>query len=342
MRRGRPNIAVVGATGAVGQTLLSLFDERDFPIGRLDLVASSRSAGRKITFRGQEHEVRVFEEVDFSGVDIAFFSAGTAFSRQWARKAAAQGALVIDNTNAFRMDPDTPLVVPQVNGDLLKSRPPSGIVANPNCSTIPIVRLLAPLDRHYHVQKLIVSTYQAASGAGLNGQEDLLRDTRHVLAGDGSSHAGRFPVPLAFNVIPSIDVVLESGFTLEEKKMVQESRKILRRPDLQVSATAVRVPVLNGHSAAVYIECELPLDAARVTALLADAPEVTVHDGAGPAAFPTPRFLADADRVHVGRIRVDPEQEAAGWLWVCSDNLRIGAALNALQIATQALAQGAC
>jgi aspartate-semialdehyde dehydrogenase len=342
MSRRAPNIAVVGATGAVGQTLLSLFEERDFSIARLELVASSRSAGRKIPFRGQEHEVRVFEEVDFSRVDIAFFSAGTALSRQWARKAAAQGALVIDNTNAFRMDPDTPLVVPQVNGDLLTSRPPSGIIANPNCSTIPIVRLLAPMDRHYHVRKLIVSTYQAASGAGLNGQEDLLRDARQVLAGDGTAHAGRFPVPLAFNVIPSIDVVLESGFTLEEQKMVQESRKILRRPDLQVSATAVRVPVSNGHSAAVYIECERPLDAARVIALLKDAPEVTVHDGVGPGAFPTPRFLPDADRVHVGRIRVDPEQATAGWLWVCSDNLRIGAALNAFQIATQALAQGAC
>lgn len=342
MSRGRPNISVVGATGAVGTTLLSLFEELDFPLAHLDLVASSRSAGRKITFRGQEHEVRVLEEVDFSHVDIAFFSAGTALSRQWARKAAAQGALVIDNTNAFRMDPDTPLVVPQVNGDLLASRPRSGIIANPNCSTIPITRLLAPLDRHFHVKKLVVSTYQAASGAGLNGQEDLLRDTRHTLAGDESLHAGRFPVPLAFNVIPCIDAMLESGFTLEEQKMVQEPRKILRRPDLQVSATAVRVPVLNGHSAAVYMECELPLDSARVITLLKDAPEVTVHDGAGPAGFPTPRFLADANRVHVGRIRVDPELATAGWFWVCSDNLRIGAALNALQIATQALAQGAC
>lgn len=342
MSRGRPNVAVVGATGAVGETLLSLFEERDFPLARLDLVASSRSAGRKIAFRGQEHEVRALEEADFSHVDIAFFSAGTASSRQWARKAAAQGALVIDNTNAFRMDPDTPLVVPQVNGDLLASRPRSGIVANPNCSTIPIARLLAPLDRHFHVKKLIVSTYQAASGAGLNGQQDLLRDTRHVLAGEEISHAGRFPVPLAFNVIPSIDTVLESGFTLEEQKMVQESQKILRRPDLQVSATAVRVPVLNGHSAAVYIECEQPLDRGRVTALLKDAPEVTVHDGAGPAGFPSPRFLSDADRVHVGRIRVDPDMANAGWLWVCSDNLRIGAALNALQIATLAIAQGVC
>ena len=342
MSRGGPNVSVVGATGAVGRTLLSLFEEREVPFAHLELVASPRSAGRKIAFHGQEHEVRGLDEVDFSRVDIAFFSAGGEVSRQWARKAAAQGALVIDNTNAFRMDPDTPLVVPQVNGDLLSSRPASGIIANPNCSTIPIARVLAPLDRHFHVMKLVVSTYQAASGAGLNGQEDLLRDTRHTLAGGETSHAGRFPVPLAFNVIPSIDAMLESGFTLEEQKMVQESRKILRRPDLQVSATAVRVPVLNGHAAAVYIECERPLDGARITALLKDAPEVTVHDGAGPAGFPTPRFLTDADRVHVGRIRVDPELATAGWLWVCSDNLRVGAALNALQIGTLALAQGVC
>jgi aspartate-semialdehyde dehydrogenase len=337
------NVAVVGATGAVGETLLGLFDERKFHFDHLDLVASSRSAGRTLEFRGQQHTVHDLERFDFSDVDLAFFSAGTSISQKWARKAAEQGALVIDNTNAFRMDPDSPLAVPQVNGDLLGTRPRSGIIANPNCSTIPVVRLLAPLDNHYRVKKLIVSTYQAASGAGLTGMEDLRTDASQTLRGDeGQPHSGRFLVPLAFNVIPSIDTQLDTGFSLEEQKVVQESRKILRRPDLRVSATAVRVPVFNCHSAAVYFECEKPLERERVVSLLRDAPEVTVYDGPGANAFPTPRFLADANRVHVGRIRVVPDEPTSGWFWVCSDNLRIGAALNAIQIAEQVISKGVC
>ncbi|ACY16853.1 aspartate-semialdehyde dehydrogenase [Haliangium ochraceum] len=344
MTAAAPRICIVGATGAVGTTLLTLLEERDLAIAELELFASARSAGRELRFRGAAYEVRDLEHADFSRTDIAFFSAGTAISRLWARKAAAQGALVIDNTNAFRSDAEVPLVVPQVNGDLLAQRPASGIIANPNCSTIPIARLLAPLDRAFRVEKLIVSTYQAASGAGLSGQADLREDARGVLAGEARAHAGRFPVPLAFNVVPSIDVLLDSGFTLEEQKMVQESRKILRRADLRVSATAVRVPVLNGHAAAVYLESERPLDAARMRALLGDAPELRVYDdgGAGEDGYPTPRFLDNRDFVHVGRIRVHPEQDNAAWLWVCSDNLRVGAALNALQIATAAIARDIC
>ncbi|ACY18646.1 aspartate-semialdehyde dehydrogenase [Haliangium ochraceum] len=337
-RTRAPNLAVIGATGAVGTTLLSLFDELAVPIGHLDLVASERSAGRTLPFRGREHPVRRFEDVDFSQVDIAFFSAGTERSRTWAREVAERGALVIDNTNAHRMDPDTPLIVPQVNADLLALRPASGIIANPNCSTISIARLMAPLERHFRVTKLVISTYQAASGAGLKGQEDLRCDARGVLAGEDDVHAGRFAVPLAFNVVPSIDILLDSGFTLEEQKMAQETQKILRRSELQVSTTAVRVPVLNGHAAAVYFECERPMERARLVALLQDAPEVIVYDGLGPASYPTPRFLSDANRVHVGRIRVETAQPTAGWLWVCADNLRIGAALNALQIAIHVLA----
>ncbi|WP_224364180.1 aspartate-semialdehyde dehydrogenase [Hyalangium versicolor] len=337
------NVAIVGATGAVGETLLSLIEERNLQMRRLDLIASERSAGRTRSFRGQQYRVHDLAHFDFSDVDIAFFSAGTSISQQWARKAAQQGALVIDNTNAFRMDADSPLAVPQVNGDLLGTRPRSGIIANPNCSTIPIVRLIAPLDRHFHVRKLIVSTYQAASGAGLTGMEDLRIDARQTLSGaQEAPHAGRFKVPLAFNVIPSIDSMLDTGFTLEEQKVVQESRKILRRPDLQVSATAVRVPVLNCHSAAVYFECEAPLDRQRMLALLRDAPEVTVYDGQGNTPFPTPRFMGNANHVHVGRIRTVPDMPESGWFWVVSDNLRIGAALNAMQVAEQVVAKGVC
>jgi aspartate-semialdehyde dehydrogenase len=333
------SVAVVGATGAVGEMLLALFSERQFAFDRLSLVASARSAGRSIAVRGERHRVHDLDGFDFSEVDIAFFSAGTAVSQRWARDAAKQGALVIDNTNAFRMEPRTPLVVPQVNGDLLRTRPEGGILANPNCATIPLVRALAPLDRHYGVRKVVVSTYQAASGAGLTGMEELRRGTRQSLSEDPAEPSGgRFKVPLAFNVVPSIDTVQESGFTLEEQKIAHESRKILRRDDLMVSATAVRVPVLNGHSEAVYFECESPLDRARIAELLRDASEIVVHDGEGAAAFPTPRFLPDPNRVHVGRIRVVPDNPCAGWLWLVSDNLRIGAALNAIQIAETVIA----
>jgi aspartate-semialdehyde dehydrogenase len=332
-------IAIVGATGAVGETLLALFSERRFAFNHLSLVASARSAGRIITALGESHRVHDLEGFDFSKIDIAFFSAGTAVSQQWARIAARQGALVIDNTNAFRMDPRTPLVVPQVNGDLLSVRPEGGIFANPNCSTIPVVRALAPLDRRYGVRKFIVSTYQAASGAGLTGMEELQRDARQVLSEEQAAPDNRrFKVPLAFNVIPSIDAMQDSGFTLEEQKIAQESGKILRRDDLMVSATAVRVPVFNGHSQAVYFECESPLDRAQVVELLRAAPEMVVHDGEGAAGFPTPRFIPDSSCVHVGRIRVVPDDSRAGWLWLVSDNLRIGAALNAIQIAEAATA----
>ncbi|EYF05460.1 aspartate-semialdehyde dehydrogenase [Chondromyces apiculatus] len=339
MSRSALRIAVVGATGAVGETLLALFSERQLAFDALSLVASARSAGRTIVARGETYQVEALERFDFSGIDLAFFSAGSAVSLQWARAAAKQGALVIDNTSAFRMDPRTPLVVPQVNGDLLRRRPEDGIVANPNCATIPVVRALAPLDRRYGVRKIVVSTYQAASGAGLTGMEELRSGARASLSEERvEPSSGRFKVPLAFNVVPSIDVMQGSGFTLEEQKIVQESRKILGRDDLLVSATAVRVPVFNGHSEAVYFECEAPLDRAEIVEILRGAPEIVVHDGEGAAGFPTPRFLPDPDRVHVGRIRVVPDNPHAGWLWLVTDNLRIGAALNALQIAEMAIA----
>lgn len=330
------NVAIVGATGAVGRTLLALFAERGFACDRLSLVASARSAGSTLATPYGVLPVADLERFDFSGTDMAFFSAGTTVSRAHARRAASAGALVIDNTNAFRMDPAAPLVVPQVNGELLRERPPSGIIGNPNCTTIPLARALAAIGAGYHVDKVVVSTYQAASGGGVSGMDELRDDAARFLAGDtGPRAAGRFPAPLAFNVVPQIDVLREDGYTLEEHKIRQELRKILARPELAVSATCVRVPVLNGHSEAVYVRADRPFERAALVALLRAGEELTVGED---AAFPTPRFNPQPDFVHVGRVRIDQDDPHGAWFWLVSDNLRIGAALNALQIAERVLA----
>lgn len=336
-----PRVAIAGATGAVGRTLIDLMVARGFPYASLDLLASERSAGQVIEVNGRAHRVQSLESFDFGAVDIAFFSCGTSVSRVQGRRAAAEGALVIDNTNAFRMDPDTPLVVPQVNADVLRTRPASGIVANPNCSTIPLVRLLRPIDALHGVERVVVSTYQAASGAGANGIAELEASARHALDAPQTPDTAnaRFPVPLAFNLIPSIDVPLETGFTLEEQKMRQESRKILGRPDLRLTATCVRVPVVNGHSEAAFVVCRDPVDREAVVEALRAADEVAVFDdGPGAVSYPTPRYLENPDHVHVGRIRVDPDDPNGLWLWLIADNLRIGAALNAIQIGEAVLA----
>ncbi len=337
-----PRIAIVGATGAVGETFRQLFVERSFAYHSLYFVASERSKGREIDFQGTRYQVIALPEFDFSKVDIAFFSAGTGTSIEWARRAAAQGALVIDNTNAFRMDEDVPLIVPQVNGDLLSKRPQSNIIANPNCSTIPMARALKGVNEVFGVERVVVSTYQAASGAGLHGIEDLHKSSEQVLsATDGSPHAGRFPVALGFNLIPCIDIMLDTGFTLEEQKMLQESRKILRKPALAVSAQAVRVPVVNCHSEAVYFSCAEKLQLEELLASLRSQPEMIVHDGFEAPAHPNPREVSGKDAVHVGRVRIDPLDPHAGWMWIVSDNLRVGAALNAVQIAEKLVESGA-
>ncbi len=331
MHEQRIRVAIVGATGAVGTELLRLMTQRRLDADLVGLAASEHSAGRIVRFRDREHRVQDLAHFNFHDVDIAFFSAGSGVSRVHARRAAAQGALVIDNTNAFRMDPDTPLSVPQVNPDQLATRPASNIVANPNCSTIPIVRLIHPVHCHNPVKSIIACTYQAASGAGLTGLEELDASVCEVLDdAKGPAQHGRFAAPLGYNVVPSIDELRSDGFTLEEQKMLQESRKILAAPDLHVSATCVRVPVRNCHSAAVYVRCERPVTVAALHELWQCSPEVQVYDG---GQFPTPRVVGSSDLVHVGRIRQDPEDPRAFWFWVVSDNIRIGAALNATQIA---------
>jgi len=333
-----PRIAIVGATGAVGTELMELMIERDLPFSELKLVASKRSAGTKISFKGREYTVEDLETFDFSKTDIAFFSAGTGTSKIWAGKAAAQGALVIDNTNAYRMDPDSPLVVPQVNGRLLRTRPKSGIIANPNCSTIQMVRMLDGVERVFGLSRVIVSTYQAVSGGGLTGMEELTRGAKQYLEDPKAPfEAVRFPKPIAFNAVPQVDVFLDNGFTLEEQKMVQETRKILSLADLKLTATAVRVPVLNGHSEAVYVETMKALERDKLVAAIQSGEEIVVYDSLNTSDYPTARMLSSKNHVHVGRIRIDPQNTNGFWSWVVADNLRIGAALNAIQIAEKVL-----
>lgn len=336
-----PRIAIVGATGAVGTTLIELITERGLPYRELHLVASSRSAGRILTVADREYAVRAIEEFDFSSVDVAFFSAGASVSQKWVPVATAAGALVIDNTIAFRMDPDTPLVVPQVNAHVLDHRPKSGVVSNPNCSTIPLVRLLRGIEDRWGIRNAVVSTYQAASGLGYSGVEELQEASRATLQDAGAEYEPHhFPPGLAFNVIPKIDRFLDSGFTLEEEKMLQESRKILELPHLDVTTTCVRVPVANCHSESVYVECQSPVDRAELVEVLAALPEVEVHDRETPTAFPTPAVVDSSDLVHVGRIRPTQNNPRAFWLWLVADNLRIGAALNAVQIAEELIDRG--
>jgi aspartate-semialdehyde dehydrogenase len=331
-------MAIAGVTGAIGQELLRLLELRDVAADLVGVAASARSAGRSVNFRGRVHLVQDMDQFDFRQVDLAFFSAGSSVSRVHARRAAAEGALVIDNTNAFRMDADTPLLVPQVNAHELAQRPKSNIIANPNCSTIPVVRLLDPVNRLNAVRSVIACTYQAASGVGLTGLAELDASVREVLSGEGGTPVQqRFAAPLGYNVVPSIDVLQPDGFTLEEQKMLHESRKILSAPWLHVSATCVRVPVRNCHSAAVYVRCERPVDVPALAKLWRASPEVQVYDGG--ASFPSPRVVSASDLVHVGRIRRDPEDATAFWFWVVSDNIRVGAALNAVQIAQTLLAQ---
>ncbi|WP_446047176.1 aspartate-semialdehyde dehydrogenase [Streptomyces olivaceus] len=329
-----PRIALVGATGVVGTTLLQLMEERGFRYRDLALVASARSAGREVTVEGHTYRVHDLDGFDFSGTDVAFFSAGAKVSTTFAPKAAAQGALVIDNTSAFRMDPDSPLVVPQANAHELDKRPASGIIANPNCSTIPLVRLLKPVQERWGIRQAVVSTYQAASGAGYSGIDELRAGARAVLDDpDNAGVTGTFSPSLAFDVIPHIDRLLDDGFTFEEQKMLQESRKILSLPHLDITTTCVRVPVVNSHSEAAWIECHNTVDRDELVHLLAEQDEVTVHDLKTHGAFPTPRTAGDPNHVHVGRVRVAAHNPRGFWLWIVADNVRIGAALNALQIA---------
>ncbi len=325
-------VAVVGATGAVGQTMLSILEERDFPVGSLIPLASERSAGERVEFKGNKLTVRDLATFDPSGVDFALFSAGGGISKEYAPKFAAAGAVVIDNSSAFRMDADVPLVVSEVNPEALDSIP-RGIVANPNCSTMQMLVALAPIHRAAGIRRINVATYQSVSGAGRSALEELGRQTAGIL-GFKQPEPQRFPVQIAFNLIPHIDEFLDNGYTKEEMKLVWETRKILGDDSIQVNPTAVRVPVFYGHSEAVHVETERKLSAAEARVLLEKAPGVTVVDERAPGGYPTPvTHASGTDAVYVGRIREDISCPNGLNLWVVSDNIRKGAALNAVQIA---------
>lgn len=334
----RFNVAVVGATGAVGETMLAILAERDFPVGELYALASERSAGGEVEFAGRKVKVLDLATFDPKGVDIALFSAGGGVSKEYAPKFAAAGAVVIDNSSAFRYDDDVPLVVSEVNPDAARQRP-RGIIANPNCSTMQLMVALAPIHREYGIERINVATYQSVSGGGRSALEELGRQTGALLNFQAADPQ-RFPVQIAFNLIPHIDDFLDNGFTKEEMKLVWETRKILGDDSIMVNPTAVRVPVFYGHSEAVHIETRRKITAEQARDLLENAPGVEVVDERKPGGYPTPVTHASGnDAVYVGRIREDISHPRGLDLWVVADNIRKGAALNAVQLA-ELLAKG--
>ena len=329
----RFTVAVVGATGAVGETMLNILAERDFPVGTLVALASERSAGGSVIYKGEKIAVQDLATFDPQGVDIALFSAGGSVSKEYAPKFAAAGAVVIDNSSAFRYDDDVPLVVSEVNPDALKNRP-RGIIANPNCSTMQMLVALAPIHRAVGIERINVATYQSVSGAGRSGMEELGRETAALLSFQDVEPGKKFPKQIAFNVIPHIDEFQSNGYTKEEMKMVWETRKILEDDSIAVNPTAVRVPVFYGHAEAVHVETRDKIGADEARALLEQAEGVVVMDERKPGGYPTPvGDAAGKDPVFVGRIREDISHERGLDLWIVSDNIRKGAALNAVQIA---------
>ena len=332
-------VAVVGATGLVGEMMVTVLEERAFPVSQLFPLASNRSLGRSVSFRGRNHPVRELSGFDFSQCDLALFSAGAAVSREHAPRAVAAGCIVIDNTSEFRYQDSVPLVVPEVNLQTLAGFGTSGIIANPNCSTIQLVVALKPLHDEARLERVEVATYQSVSGAGREAVEELARQSITVLSGKGPAQAHGGAKPIAFNCVPHIDVFQENGYTREEMKIVWETRKILGLPQLRVNATAVRVPVFYGHSEVVHLETAHPLSAVRARELLKNAPGITVLDEHRPGGYPTATTeAANRDTVYVGRIREDLAPDRGLNLWIVADNVRKGAATNSVQIA-EALAR---
>ncbi len=324
-------VAIVGVSGAVGQEFLRVLDERNFPLDELVLFGSKRSAGTKYTFRGKEIEVKLLQHNDdFKGVDIAFTSAGAGTSKEFEKTITKYGAVMIDNSSAFRMDNDVPLVVPEVNAEDAKDRP-RGVIANPNCTTIQMVVALKPIEQLSHIKKVHVATYQAASGAGAAAMDELYEQYRQVLANEPVT-VDKFAYQLAFNLIPQVDVFTENDYTKEEMKMFNETRKIMHS-DVAVSATCVRVPALRAHSESIWIETESPVSVEEAREAFAKADGVVLKDTPAEKEYPMPLFLAGEDPVYVGRIRKDLTDECGLTFWTVSDQIKKGAALNAVQIA---------
>jgi aspartate-semialdehyde dehydrogenase len=324
-------VAVVGATGNVGREMLGILAERDFPADEVVPLASRRSQGVDVSYGDKTLKVKTLDHYDFSDVDICLMSAGGAVSKEWSPKIAAAGAVVIDNSSQWRMDPDVPLVVPEVNADAVSGFRKKGIIANPNCSTAQLVVALKPLHDKARIKRVVVATYQSVSGAGKDAMDELFAQTKAIYTVE-EIEAKKFPKRIAFNLIPQIDVFMEDGFTKEEWKMVVETKKILD-PKIKVVATCVRVPVFIGHSEAVNIEFEQPISADEVRELLRNAPGCLVIDKREPGGYVTPYECVGEDATYISRVREDPTIENGIVLWCVSDNLRKGAALNAVQIA---------
>ena len=324
------NVAIMGATGAVGEVMLSILEERKFPVKNLKLLASERSVGKEMAYQGRKLKVEVLNKESFRGVDIVLASAGASISKEFVKDILEAKAMIIDNSSAFRMESDVPLVVPEINPE--DCRWNRGIIANPNCTTIIAIVPLKPLHDAAKIKRLIVSSYQAASGAGAKGMAELEQQARDWAAGKPLK-VEKFAYQLLFNVIPHIDVFYDDGYTKEEMKMVNETRKIMHAPDMKITATTVRVPVLRAHSESINIETERKLSVKEARELLAKAPGVTLEDDIKNKKYPMPLFAAGKDDVYVGRIREDISTDKGLSLWVAGDQIRKGAALNAVQIA---------
>ncbi|MBQ9074189.1 MAG: aspartate-semialdehyde dehydrogenase [Muribaculaceae bacterium] len=332
-------VAIVGASGAVGQEFLRVLDQQNFPIDELLLFGSSRSAGRTYTFRGKEITVKELKHNDdFKGVDIAFTSAGAGTSKEYAETITKHGAIMIDNSSAFRMDEDVPLVVPEVNGDDAFNTP-RNIIANPNCTTIQMVVALKPLNDISPITKVHVATYQAASGAGAAAMDELVKQYGQLERGETPT-VEKFAYQLAYNVIPHVDVFMDNGYTKEEMKMYHETKKIMHAPKLDVSATCVRVPVMRAHSEAIWIETQSPISVEQARQAFAAAKGVVVVDSPADKKYPMPLFIANEDPVYVGRIRKDLTNDCGLSFWVVGDQIKKGAALNAVQIAQYMITHG--
>ena len=323
-------VAVVGATGAVGEEMISILEDREFPVERLRLFASERSEGKTLTYLDNEVPVETLSNNSFRGADIALFSAGGERSRIWAPVAVKSGCIVIDNTSQWRMDPEVPLVVPEVNPQDLKWH--KGIIANPNCSTIQMVVVLKPIHDAARIKRVVVTTFQSVSGTGKKAMEELMQQTADLL-NFRQVKASVYPHQIAFNCIPHIDSFLENGYTKEEMKLANETRKIMGDDSIKITATAVRVPVFRCHSESLNVETEKKLTADEARAVLSAAPGVVIYDAPGKNIYPLPVDVADKDETYVGRIREDESAENGINMWIVADNLRKGAALNAVQIA---------
>jgi len=329
------HVAVVGASGAVGQIMTRLLEERDFPLASIRFLASERSAGRAIAFRGESYAIEPLEDGAFDGVDLVLSSTPASISKHWGPIAARAGAVVVDNSSAWRMDPQVPLVVPEVNRHAIASH--RGIIANPNCSTIQMVVALKPLCDAVGVRRVIVSTYQSVSGAGAKGLHELAEQRAAQVNGTSAPTPSKFPHPIVDNCLPQIDVFDDSGYTKEEWKMVRETRKILEDDAIEVCPTCVRVPVLACHSESIWVELKRPMTPAQARALWAEAPGVTVVDDPSIPAYPLATDAVGRDDVFIGRVRADLDRPNGLLFWCVSDNLRKGAATNAVQIAEELL-----